>query len=401
MTNKKALYIILLTVILDIIWLGFIIPALPFLVENFWYTEEYVGLVYWIFSLWLLIGWFIFWRLSDIYWRKNILKITVLINILWYLIFAFSTNIWIFVFARFLSWLWGSGWAIGQAYISDISPENEKTKNMWLIWATFWIGFIIWPFLGALINTSSVFLLWIIPLIIISINFILIYFYLPESKNAKINNLNLQNDSETINLKSNDEIINIQNEDILPLEFHFNKKQLYLLFFTTFIVGLAFSWLQTTFALLVNDRFWYWQNVIWYLFMFIGICSVTYQWLIIKYTRKYFDEKSMIMIWLIFLFISFIWFAYSNVFWILFLLLPFNALWMWNINPAIWSLISKKAKVETWKALWTNASCLSFWNIIWAFLSGYLYAIWNYIPYLFSSLLFLFLFFIVRKFLKR
>jgi hypothetical protein len=69
----------------------------------------------------------------------------------------------------------------------------------------------------------------------------LIYFYLPESKNAKINNLNLQNDSETINLKSNDEIINIQNEDILPLEFHFNKKQLYLLFFTTFIVGLAFS----------------------------------------------------------------------------------------------------------------------------------------------------------------
>lgn len=380
MTNKKALITILITVVLDIVWLGFIIPALPFIVKNFWFWEEFVWLTYWIFSLWLLLWWVIFWRLSDIYGRKSILKITVLLNIVWYLVFAFSPNLWVFIFARFLSGLWWSGWAIWQAYISDISSESERTKNMWLIWATFGIGFIIWPLFWAIIDTTSVFLLGIIPFCVIFLNLLLIYFYLPET-NKLLSKAN--------------------KEEILPLDFHYNKTQLLWLFFTTFSVWAIFSWMQTTFALLINDKFWYGQNVIWYLFVYIWICSVLYQSLWIKHIRKIFDEKKMIMLWLTSLTISFIWFAFNNIFWFLFLLLIFNALWMWNINPAIASLISKKAKNETWKAMWTNSSSMSLWNIIWAIIAWYLYSISISLPYLFWAMVFLSLLLFVNRFIKK
>nr|MDD3719975.1 MFS transporter [Candidatus Gracilibacteria bacterium] len=380
MTNKKALITILITVVLDIVGLGFIIPALPFIVKNFGFGEEFVGLTYGIFSLGLLLGGVIFGRLSDIYGRKSILKITVLLNIVGYLVFAFSPNLWVFIFARFLSGLGGSGWAIGQAYISDISSESERTKNMGLIGATFGIGFIIGPLFGAIIDTTSVFLLGIIPFCVIFLNLLLIYFYLPET-NKLLSKAN--------------------KEEILPLDFHYNKTQLLGLFFTTFSVGAIFSGMQTTFALLINDKFGYGQNVIGYLFVYIGICSVLYQSLGIKHIRKIFDEKKMIMLGLTSLTISFIGFAFNNIFGFLFLLLIFNALGMGNINPAIASLISKKAKNETGKAMGTNSSSMSLGNIIGAIIAGYLYSISISLPYLFGAMVFLSLLLFVNRFIKK
>lgn len=380
MKINKPLITILLTVALDIIWLWFILPALPFVVKNFWYWEFFVWLAFWVFSLWMLLWWLIFWRLSDIYWRKNILRFTVLLNLLWYIIFAFSPNIWFFILWRLLSWFGWAWWSIWQAYISDISNEKDRTKNMWLIWATFGIWFVIWPLFWALINTESMFILWIIPAIVIFINLLMIQFFLPETP-KKLND----------NTK----------EDVSPIEFHQNKKQIYLMFLITFITAVGFSWLQSTFSLLMADRFWFGQNIIWYLFVYIWICSIIYQVLWIKHIRKFFNEKYMVIIWFSALAISFLAFALNNYSILIFLIIPIQTFWMWNIHPSVWSLIAKKAWDEVWKALWTNGSSMSLWNIIWAIIAWYFYTIWSWLPYLYASILFLWMVVITYIFVKQ
>ena len=144
---NKPLVIILITVLLDVIWLWIVIPILPFVITDYWFSEFYVWLTFSIFSLGMFFWWLLFWKLSDIIGRNRTLEITIWLNIIWYLIFAFSPNLWIFMIARFIGWLWASWFAVGQAYISDISDDDNRVKNMWLIWAMFGIWFMIWPVL--------------------------------------------------------------------------------------------------------------------------------------------------------------------------------------------------------------------------------------------------------------
>lgn len=371
---NKPLMTILITVALDIIWLWFVLPFLPFIVEWFWKWEEFVWIAFWVFSLWMLLWWVFLWKLSDVYWRKNSLKISVWLNLLWYLFFAFSWNIWIFILSRFLSWLGWAWWAIWSAYISDISNEQNRTKNLWLIWATFWIWFVIWPLFWAIINTTNVFILWIIPAVVIFLNLLMIFFLLPET------NKHLEKDD---------------NEKTWFLTFSHNITQIYILFLITFVIWLCMAWLQATFALLLSDRFSYSQSLISYVFVYVWLTLIMYQSLWIKHVRKFLNEKQMIILWIFCLIVSFVLFWLNFNSFATFLIVPLNAFWMWNIQPAVSSLLAKKAAWhEVWKAMWTNASFMSLGNIIWAIASWYLYTIWSWVPYLIGSLFFVLIFFI-------
>lgn len=174
-------------------------------------------------------------------------------------------------------------------------------------------------------------------------------------------------------------------ESVLPLDFHHHKKQIYLLFVVTFITALGFSAMQSTFSLLVSDRFNFNTKMIGYLFGFIGIMSVIYQGFVIKYIRKIFDEKGMIIFGLLCLSISFVLFSGNPYVLAIFPILMFFPVGYGSVNPAIGSLHAHYAGREVGKALGTNASMISLGNIIGPFISGYLYLIWNGLPYIFSA----------------
>lgn len=74
----------------------------------------------------------VFGRLSDVYGRKRMLAVTSFLNMLGYIVFAYSLNIWVFILARFLSGIGIAGMAIGQAYVADISTAEDRTKNLGL-----------------------------------------------------------------------------------------------------------------------------------------------------------------------------------------------------------------------------------------------------------------------------
>lgn len=365
--KKFSLPIILLTVLLDIIGFGIIIPSLPFIIRGFGLGEHWVGIVFATFSVGMFLGGMLFGRLSDIYGRKNILVITSFLNMLGYIIFAYSGNIWVFILGRFLSGLWGAGMAIGQAYVSDISTAEDRTKNLGLTGAMFGVGFTIGPVIGGFFGSNH-FILGLTSASVIFLNLLIILFFLPEIEKKHL---------ET------------KEESVSPLDFHHHKKQIYLLFTLAFILSLGFSAMQTTFSLLVADRFSFDEKMIGYCLGFIGVIAIIYQGFLIKYIRRVLDERGMILFWFTILAISFALFSINPFFIGIFVIVACFPLGNGSINPAISSLHAHYAGKEVGKALGTNASMMSLWSIAWPFLAGYLYVFWNGAPYVSASIFFL------------
>lgn len=369
---KKPLLIILITVLLDIIWLGIVLPILPYIVEWYWFSEFYVWVTYAIFSVWMFIWWLLFWRLSDKIWRNRTLEITICLSIIWYLLFSISSNLYLFVLARFIWWLWASWFAVWQAYISDISDDSNRIKNMALVWAMFWIWFMIWPvfwwFLSSFQNNLNI--IWYISALILLINLLLVILLLPKVKVKKAS-------------------------IIEQYKFRLNNPLIILLLFISFIVALGFSWMQSTFWLVMRDRFFLDSSHVWYLLWFIWLCAVIYQVKLIRYVKKYLKEQYMIIFGLSFLIFSFLLFSLNTYYIAIFFIIFMFPIWYGTINPTIASMHSRLWAKHTWKLLWINASMISLWNIFWPFLAGSLYIIWDWLPYVVSSVFFVIALFIL------
>lgn len=358
--------IILITVLLDIIWMWLVIPLLPFIIEWFWFSEFYVGLTFAIFSLWMFIWWFFFWKLSDKIWRNKTLEITIFLNIIWYIIFAISSNLYIFLIARLIWWLGASWFSVWQAYISDISNNENRTKNMAMIWAMFWIWFMFWPVIGWFLSsfTTNLNLIWFISAFIAFLNLMLVIFFLPKVKAKQVS-------------ITDDKKFTIKNPLII------------LLLFVSIIVALWFSAMQSTFPLVMKDRFSLDASHIWYLFWFIGLIAIIYQAKLINYVRSWLKESHMIIFGLVFLIIWFLLFSVNTYYWAIFFIIFMFPIWYGTLNPTVASIQWKLWGNHVGKLLWINASMISLWNIIWPFLAGYLYMFWSWLPYVISSILFI------------
>lgn len=362
---NRPLLIILITVLLDIIWLWIVIPILPFIVQWYWFSEFYVWLTYSIFSLWMFIWWLVFWRLSDKIWRNKTLELTIFLNIIWYLLFAFSSSLYLFMFARFIWWLAASWFAVWQAYISDISTNENRTKNMAMIWAMFWIWFMIWPILWGIFSSYSdnLNLLWYISAFIAFLNLLSVIFLLPKVK------------QKTVGF-------------IQEIKFKLDNPLILLLLLVSFIVALGFSAMQSTFALVMSDRFSLDSTHVWYLFWYIWLIAIIYQAKLIAYVRKFLSEPKMIIFGLLFLIVWFLLFSVNSFYPAVFFIIFMFPVWYGTINPTIASMQSKLWNNHVWKLLWINASMISLGNIIWPFLAWMLYIKWSWLPYVVSSILF-------------
>lgn len=377
-TINRPLLIILITVLLDVIWLWIVIPVLPFIVESYWFTEFYVWATYAIFALWMFFWWLIFWKLSDKIWRNRVLEFTIGLNFIWYLIFALSPSLLVFALARFIGWLWASWFAVWQAYISDISEDWERIKNMWLIWAMFWVWFMVWPVFGWFLSSfgNSLNIIWYASAFIAFLNLLGVILFLP---NVKIKKASIIDEYK----------FNIKNPLIL------------MLFTVSFIVALGFSSMQSTFALIMKDRFLLDASHVWYLFWFIWIIAIIYQAKLINYVRKWLTPPQMILFGLSFLIVWFLLFAVNSYFWAIFFIIFMFPVWYGTINPTIASMHSKLWAKHVWRLLWINASMISLGNIIGPFLAWGLYMQWSWLPYIFSSILFIIVFILVFLKIKR
>lgn len=150
--QNAAKRVIFLTVFLDLLGFGIIIPQLAVYAAQFGATPFVVGI---LASTYSAMGFLFspFWgRLSDRIGRRPVLLYSIFGTALGYVIFGFSHSLALLFAARVVDGITGGNISVAQAYLSDITPAEERTKTFGIFGAIFGIGFAIGPAVGALIS---------------------------------------------------------------------------------------------------------------------------------------------------------------------------------------------------------------------------------------------------------
>ena len=151
--SRRALIPVFVTVLLDLIGFGMIIPLMPFYAQTYHASPAQVGWLFASFSLTQLLFAPLLGRLSDRVGRRPVLLVTIAGSIGAYLLFAYApTFLWLLI-ARALAGVAAANYGIAQAYVADITPPAERSKAMGMvIGAAFGLGFILGPALGGVLS---------------------------------------------------------------------------------------------------------------------------------------------------------------------------------------------------------------------------------------------------------
>lgn len=188
MTVKKtnALTFIFITILIDVIGMGIIIPVMPDLIkeltgEGLSRSSFYSGLLTFSYAIMQFLFSPLLGGLSDRYGRRPVLLIALLGLGLDYIFQAFAPTLaWLFV-GRILAGISGASFTTATAYISDISTPEKKAQNFGLIGVAFGVGFILGPVIGGLCSPLGTRAAFMIAAGFSLLNCIYGYFILPES----------------------------------------------------------------------------------------------------------------------------------------------------------------------------------------------------------------------------
>ena len=184
--RSPAFIFIFITVLLDILSIGIIIPVLPRLVQtllggNLIRTAELFG---WFISVWA-VAQFLFspvmGALSDHFGRRPVVLISNFALGVDYVIMAFAPNLWVLFAGRVVSGIASATVSTAQAYIADITVPEKRAGAFGMLGAAFGIGFVLGPALGGLLGHYDLRLPFLAAAAMSLANFAYGYFILPES----------------------------------------------------------------------------------------------------------------------------------------------------------------------------------------------------------------------------
>ncbi|SKB51494.1 TCR/Tet family MFS transporter [Maribacter arcticus] len=185
-SKKTALLFIFITILVDVIGIGIILPIIPDLIMELTGEGNHMAIIY---GMWLTTAFagmqFLFspvlGEISDKFGRRPILLLALFGLSIDYMIHAWAPTIaWLFL-GRFLAGITGASFTVASAYIADVSTKENKAKNFGLIGAAFGVGFIIGPGIGGFFGEIDIRLPFYIAAGLTFANFLFGYFFVPES----------------------------------------------------------------------------------------------------------------------------------------------------------------------------------------------------------------------------
>jgi DHA1 family tetracycline resistance protein-like MFS transporter len=181
--KRSPLLVIFITVFIDLVGFGIVIPVLPYYAEGtrFGGTPREVGLLFASYSVMQLVFSPVLGRLSDKYGRRPILLISLLGTCLGFLILGFATTLWMLFIGRIIDGISGGNISTAQAYIADVTTKENRAKGMGLIGAAFGLGFVFGPAIGGILSRWGINVPFLFAGGLAFANAILLYFTLPET----------------------------------------------------------------------------------------------------------------------------------------------------------------------------------------------------------------------------
>jgi MFS family permease len=287
MQNKRPFWIIFTTVTIDLLGFGMVLPLLPVYGRSFGVSEAKMGLVLGIYSLMQFLFAPMLGRLSDRIGRRPVLCVSILGTAIGHFVLAMAGSFWILLLGRAIDGLAGSNIATAQAYIADMSPPEQRTRNigMWF-GAAFGIGFAFGPFFGGLTYHLGT---WLVPSIAERVPFMVAgtmallnalhaWRRLPES----------QPDRSKFHLGWRTSSFHIIGE---VLRNHAGR-----LVIMNATVIMAFAQMESTYAYLLIDRFGFNKDNIYWLFGGLGLTVAFVQGGLIRRIEPVLGDRKLAML---------------------------------------------------------------------------------------------------------
>ena len=279
--KRSPLLVIFITVFIDLVGFGIVIPVLPYYAEatSFGATPREVGLLFASYSVMQLIFAPVLGRLSDKHGRRPILLISLLGTCLGFLILGFATTLWMLFIGRIIDGISGGNISTAQAYIADVTTIENRAKGMGLIGAAFGLGFVLGPAIGGILSRWGISVPFLFAGGLAFANAILLYFTLPETVTpdhpARVSAASGRGWKQVIEA--------------------LRQPQLAFVLTIYFLSIVAFSIMTTVFSLFMMFRLGYdpWHSG--WIFAFVGVISAIVQGGLIGRLVKHFGEPSLVI----------------------------------------------------------------------------------------------------------
>jgi DHA1 family tetracycline resistance protein-like MFS transporter len=280
--KRSPLIVIFITVFIDLVGFGIVIPVLPFYAEGtrFGATPRGVGLLFASYSVMQLLFAPVLGRLSDKHGRRPILLISLLGTCVGFLILGFATTLWMLFLGRIIDGISGGNISTAQAYIADVTTKENRAKGMGLIGAAFGLGFVFGPAIGGVLSRWGIHVPFLFAGALAFGNAVLLYFTLPE----------------TITPDHPARVSAATGRGWRRLITSLKNPRLRFVLIIYFLSIVAFSIMTASFSLFLMFRFGYDAFHNGWVFAYVGIISAVIQGGLIGKLVKRFGEPTLVII---------------------------------------------------------------------------------------------------------
>jgi MFS transporter, DHA1 family, tetracycline resistance protein len=271
---NSPLAIIFITVFIDLLGFGIVLPVLPYYAESYGASPLIIGLLFTSYSI-LQFLFTPFWgKLSDRRGRKPLILLSLAGSCIGFLIFGLANTLPLLFIGRMTAGIAGAIIPTTNAYIADITSSETRSKGMGLIGVAFGLGFILGPAVGGLLAPFGYEKAPLLASALAGLNLIFAFFKLPESLPPGIRNVSVD-----------------RNVGIKTFWTALTNPHIRLLLLIHFLVIFAVANMEATFALLNEHTYHLSARHTGYLFTVIGLAMSVTQGILIGRAVKRFGEK--------------------------------------------------------------------------------------------------------------
>ncbi len=386
---KRAIILpIFLTVFIDMLGVGIIIPVLPalffeeesmiFSLDVAFKTRSLLyGLLLASYPFMQFFGAPILGTLSDRFGRKPILQISLAGTFVGYLLFGYAVatqNIPLLFFSRMLPGFTGGNISIVYSAISDVSDESSKARNFGLVGMAFGLGFILGPTLGGILADPTM-VSWFTPAtpfiftaILTLINILLVQYVFKETL--------IEKGHAAVNLFKG--VTNIARS--------FQAPNLRVIFSVVLLTSLGFTFFTQFFSVLLIEKIGVRIKDVGLLFGWIGLWLVITQGVTVRILSRKYGSSTVLRVSLLMLSIAVGAVLIPSELWMFYLVNPFIATFQGITSPNLTAVVSSQAaRHQQGEILGINQSMQSMGQIFPALIGSYLNTIDVNVPLMAAS----------------